>query len=113
MPTAAECICCCEVEKIVDKLERDLEIACITDHEGFGAVCLNVWVLQAAYFTYRQRYGTHNVQRQPLHEEDTLSCVCVSMPVNLLIAAFDTRQYRFIAYRQLTTWCWGWLGRSV
>ena len=23
------------------------------------------------------------------------------------------RQYRFTSYRQLTRWCWGWLGRSV
>ena len=23
------------------------------------------------------------------------------------------RQYRFIAYRNLTSWCWGWLGRRV
>ena len=33
------------------------QIDCVTDHEGFEAVCLNVWVMQAAYFTYRQRYG--------------------------------------------------------
>lgn len=23
------------------------------------------------------------------------------------------RKYRYTAYRQLTRWCWGWLGRSV
>ncbi len=23
------------------------------------------------------------------------------------------RQYRFFAYRQFTSWCWGWLGRKV
>ena len=28
-------------------------ISCITNHEGFESVCLNVWVLQAAYFNYR------------------------------------------------------------
>ena len=33
---------------------------------GFDAVCLNIWVLQAAYFAYRQRYGTPDVQDQPL-----------------------------------------------
>ena len=26
-------------------------------HEGFESVCLNVWVLQIAYFNYRQHYG--------------------------------------------------------
>ena len=31
---------------------------CITEHEGFSAVCLNRWVLQTAYyFQYRQQYG--------------------------------------------------------
>ena len=29
------------------------------------------------------------------------------------IINLDCRQYRFIAYRQLTQWCWGWLGQSV
>ena len=27
----------------------------------------------------------------------------------LLLDVF--RKYRFIAYKQLTWWCWGWLGR--
>jgi len=26
------------------------EPACITEHEGFHPVCLNIWVLQKAYF---------------------------------------------------------------
>ena len=30
---------------------------CITQHEGFEAICLNVWVLQAACFQYYQLYG--------------------------------------------------------
>ena len=37
--------------------ESENDISCITDHEGFESVCLNVWVLQTAYFNYRQRYG--------------------------------------------------------
>ena len=28
-------------------------------------------------------------------------------------SAIFFRQYRFIAYRNLTSWCWGWLGRHV
>ena len=28
-------------------------VQCITDHPGFEAVCLNVWVLQSAYFQFR------------------------------------------------------------
>ena len=39
------------------KEEDASEISCITDQEGFQSVCLNVWVLQAAYFSYRYQYG--------------------------------------------------------
>ena len=37
--------------------ESENDISCITDHEGFESVCLNVWVPQTAYFNYRQQYG--------------------------------------------------------
>ena len=57
MPTNHECICCCEVETVVNKFqESENDISCITHHEGFESVCLNVWILQTAYFNYRQHY---------------------------------------------------------
>ena len=36
-------------------------VQCITDHPGLEAVCLNnyVWILQTAYFQFRQEYGTN------------------------------------------------------
>ena len=44
MPTSRECICCCEVGKVVMKKEESAsEISCITDREGFQSVCFNVW----------------------------------------------------------------------
>ena len=55
MPTNHECVCCCEIDTVYNESEND--ISCITDHEGFESVCLNVWVLQTAYFNYRQRYS--------------------------------------------------------
>lgn len=58
MTTSRECICCCEIDRISAKKEEGGdEVTCITDHVGFEPVCLNVWVLQAAYFTYRERFG--------------------------------------------------------
>ena len=30
-------------------------------HPGFSTVCLNQWVLQAAYFNYCQQYGTEGL----------------------------------------------------
>ena len=59
MPTNEECVCCREIPKICVKID-DLgssSIVCITDHPGFNSVCLDVWVLQAAYFQYKQEYG--------------------------------------------------------
>jgi len=60
----------CEIRATADKTETigSMSIKCITEHEGFEAVCLNVWVLQASYFTYRQHYGTRDVREEPQHE---------------------------------------------
>ena len=44
------------------------EQICITERNGFQPVCLNIWVLQAAYFEYRQRYGTDDTSSIPVHE---------------------------------------------
>ena len=66
MDTGIECVCCQELEKVVEKVsENDTEVSCITNHEGFEAVCLNRWVLQTAYFVYRERYGSDD---RPIHE---------------------------------------------
>ena len=56
MPTAAECVCCCKVYQTADKITETGDL-CITEHEGFGTVCLNVWVQQTVYFQYYQQYG--------------------------------------------------------
>ena len=50
MATSAECVCCQEItvtsEKIVSS-ESNI-INCITQHEGFKAVCLNVGLYKPA-----------------------------------------------------------------
>ena len=41
MPTGEECIFCCEIGSMqLKKKESELKVACITEHEGFTAVCL-------------------------------------------------------------------------
>lgn len=62
MGTSAECICCKEISSVVAKIgeANDSDVSCIIEHPGFEAVCLNVWVLQAAYFQYRQHHGTES-----------------------------------------------------
>ena len=60
MSTPRECICCKEIVEVVNKLsEVETDMTCITQHPGFASVCLDVWVLQTAYFQYRQHYGTY------------------------------------------------------
>ena len=59
MPSSRECVCCREIQVVEQKLrESDVKRQCITEHNGFDPVCLNVWVLQTAYFQYRQQYGS-------------------------------------------------------
>ena len=58
MPAGEECMCCCEIGSMQLKEESELKVACITEHERFTAVCLNVWVLKTSYFQYRQHYGS-------------------------------------------------------
>ena len=93
MLTVAECVCCFEVEKIVEKIhEGELfhgkRMTCICDHPGLNSICLDHYGLRVAWFAYRQQYGGKS---------------------------FEGRQdakYRHIAYRQLVRWCWGYLGRE-
>ena len=61
-----ECVCCSEIDRIVAKNQEAIEFEgliepphCITQHPGFHAVCFNRWVLQTAWFQYKQQYNEH------------------------------------------------------
>ena len=94
MATNAECVCCQEIPQVSIELEntaretRDPIAACITEHPGFREVCLNHWVLEIAWLTYRSQYN--EPYDGPLH-----------------------MRYRHIAYRQLARLIWKYLGRHV
>ncbi|XP_071831609.1 uncharacterized protein [Apostichopus japonicus] len=81
MPTARECRCCSEIDQVRTVMDEE-GAACITLHPGFEAVCLNSWVLQTAYYVYRQQYGGR-AQENSIQEK-----------------------YRHTAYRQLVRMCW-------
>ena len=67
MTTSHESICCFEVDRVVEKKEEGSSaVSYIIDHEGFHSVCLDVWVLQTAYFNYRQHYGV--AEEKAVHE---------------------------------------------
>ncbi|XP_046863461.1 P2X purinoceptor 7-like [Xenia sp. Carnegie-2017] len=95
MDNNEECLCCKEISNICDKNLEAVETnettevpLCITQHPGFEPVCLNRWVLQTAWYQYKQQYE-----------------VAYDGP--------EDKLYRHIAYRQLARWCWGVLGREV
>ena len=50
-------LCCLEPKQIVAVLKDCPSVTCLTQHPGFEAVCLNRYVLQTAYFQYRQQYN--------------------------------------------------------
>ncbi|XP_060077950.1 P2X purinoceptor 7-like [Ylistrum balloti] len=88
MSTETESICCQEIEEVQTLMSKHPNrLACITDHPGFEVICLNVYVLETAYLTFRQYHGP--------------------LPDN------QNKKNRYIAYRQFVRWCWGWLGRHV
>ena len=75
MDRAEECVCCHEIPQVVNKnmevFETDKLVTkpdCITDNPGFEAVCLNHWVLQVAWFHYKQ--GNNNMSVWQLRVEN-------------------------------------------
>lgn len=96
MDRSEECICCHEVNEIINKNLEVTEVEglgkqpnCITDNPAFATTCLNRWVLQIAWYSYKQQYGS-KAWVGPEHKMN-----------------------RHIAYRQLTRWCWGVLGKEI
>lgn len=96
MDRVEECVCCHEIPEIMKKNEEVFETEklkekpnCITDNPGFAGGCLNRWALQIAWYHYKQQYGTMATDG-PEHKRN-----------------------RHVAYRQLTRWCWGILGKEI
>ena len=95
MERAESCVSCQEIDQVQNKLieavssgECEEQPKCITQHPGFHPVCINRWVLQTAWYQYKQQH------KDPYDgAEDKL--------------------FRHIAYRQLARWCWGILGKEI
>ena len=89
MERAEACICCQEITAVKNKIieavtsgECQEEPNCVTQHPGFHPVCINRWMLQIAWYQYKQLYK--DPYDGPEH-----------------------RLFRHIAYRPLARWCWG------
>ena len=96
MDREQECICCREIQEVLNKNYEVFEkekpetaYSCITDKPGFRAVCLGRWVLQVAWFQYKQQYGTNSFE------------------------GAEHKINRHVVYRQLVRWCWGVIGKDI
>ena len=45
-----------KLTKVSNKMSAE-GVCCITLHPGLESVCLDVWVLQTAFYSFRQEYG--------------------------------------------------------
>jgi len=95
MGTHRECVCCRECEGTFNKLHDNIDyyrqdnmFDCITNLPGFQAICLNPFVLQVAWLSYKQHYT--NAYEGP-----------------------DHKKYRHIAYRQYIRWVHGFVGKNI
>ena len=61
MPTGIECVCCREITQMVNEKSPE-GLGCITLRPGFQSVSLDPWVLETAYYSYRQHYSEHAVE---------------------------------------------------
>jgi hypothetical protein len=58
MPTIRERVCCIEIPRVDEKkMSFNKDLCCITEHPGFASVCLDVYVLETAYYQYQSQYG--------------------------------------------------------
>ena len=73
MDRNVECKCCQEIDAVMATNHEAVEVEqlegppeCITQHPGFHAVCINIWVLQTAWLQYKQQYD--EPYEGPLHK---------------------------------------------
>ena len=80
-------VCVARQIRVCDAREEHEGLQCIANHPGFQTVCLDPYVLQVAYYQYRQQYEERPEQGNALK--------------------------RYTAYRQFVRWCWHFLGKEV
>ena len=95
MDKEVECLCCKECLRTAEKLNDNINLfgknevfPCITEHQGFQSICLDPFVLQVAWLSYKQHY--ENVYDGPTH-----------------------KKYRHVSYRQYVRWTHGYVGKQI
>ena len=111
MTTSHENICCSEVDRVVEKKEEGSSLALLTTK--FFIAC--VWTFGCC----KQPASTTSSSimvwlKRRLYIVSTCTCILLNTCENLIFFfSFLCRRYRFMAYSQLTGWCWSWSSRRV
>lgn len=88
--TAEDCICCREIPEVSSEAD-DLGSQCLTTIDAFEAAILNPITLYIGWMEYTERW------RQ----------------ASKAFGAQNNEKYRYVAYRKVVRWCWGFLGRDI
>ena len=104
MPTVAECIWCCEIDITIQKMGQiQAQISCITEHEGFEPVCLNV----QADISVIGNIMVHMIFRtnQDMSKYRVL--------LNSLTVSHYIQAIQIYLLSTVTSWCWDWVVRKI
>ena len=74
-------VCCSEIPQIQEK-KAAVAVQCIVNHPGFQTVCLDVYVLQTAYYSYCQHYGAH-AHQGAIHEYNSIIIINIIANTNM------------------------------
>jgi hypothetical protein len=114
MSTASECVCCreiCEICEVFQKLNEFVHIF------PASLTILDLLVSVSTFGYYRQptiNIGRSIEKRKPHYHYMSNNHYKHQYLVYLsTIVLYTHRKYRYVSYRQMIRWCWGWLGRSI
>ncbi|XP_030838795.1 P2X purinoceptor 7-like [Strongylocentrotus purpuratus] len=85
-----DCVCCQEIAEVKPEADRQGS-SCLVDSEEFEPAILNATTLYIGWMEYTDRWRR-------------------------AAKAFGDRnneKYRYVAYRKVVRWCWGWLGKDI
>ena len=83
MPTSVECVCCMEMEPIMEKMQEDnIDEECVLP--------ITSWIfllLQAPYFNYRQQHGTEGLSPSVNERVVVPACAVTNIRVGISFEA--------------------------
>ncbi|XP_041474441.1 uncharacterized protein LOC121423189 [Lytechinus variegatus] len=88
--SAGDCLCCREVAEVSREADV-LGVQCLTTTEAFEAAILHPTSLYIGWLEYTERWRQASKAFKDRNNE----------------------KYRYVAYRKVVRWCWGYLGKDI